>query len=374
MPFVWSIGTILGPIIGGTFADPSTTFPEHFSQTGLFGIYPYLLPNLICAGLLFASILAGYCLLHETLPSLQDSCSTAEEVYESEETPLMAAADASKAPQVDLRSETYGTIQEELDASHTAWPVKLEAYKQRTFTKRIMALLISLGIFSYHSMTFDHLLPIFLEDDQSTTMSLFAISSSPTFSTTSTGGLGLSMAKVGIIMSVNGVLALLVQGLIFPVCATRFGVHRLFILATMFQWLPYILMPCLTSLPSSLLYAGIYSVLGIRNILQIIEYPLLLILIKDAIPNKKVLGKVNGASASVAAACRTIAPPLAGWLYALGAQYEWGSLAWIGSAVVAGMGACQLYWVVRRREECDEEWRAGFKQDMSDSAISFGTH
>lgn len=52
MPFVWSIGTIIGPAIGGTFANPSVAFPWLFSPSGIFSMFPYLLPNLICAALL----------------------------------------------------------------------------------------------------------------------------------------------------------------------------------------------------------------------------------------------------------------------------------------------------------------------------------
>lgn len=71
MPFVWSVGTILGPSIGGYFAVPAENFPDAFAEHGLFGRYPYLLPNLICAGLMAISIVAGYFCLEETHPDMQ---------------------------------------------------------------------------------------------------------------------------------------------------------------------------------------------------------------------------------------------------------------------------------------------------------------
>ena len=68
MPFVWHIGTVIGPSIGGTFADPHESFPNLFPAGSLFERFPYLLPNVICAGLLLASVLMGFFLLEETHP------------------------------------------------------------------------------------------------------------------------------------------------------------------------------------------------------------------------------------------------------------------------------------------------------------------
>eukprot|EP00904_Undaria_pinnatifida_P000540 jgi/Undpi1/10487/HiC_scaffold_29.g12937.m1 len=47
----WSIGAVLGPGIGGLLADPAKHHPLIFSKIGVFGTHPYLLPNVIGAGL-----------------------------------------------------------------------------------------------------------------------------------------------------------------------------------------------------------------------------------------------------------------------------------------------------------------------------------
>ena len=111
MPFVWSIGTILGPSIGGFFAEPAANFPSMFPESGIFGRYPYLLPNLICAGLMLVSILAGYFFLIETHPDMQP-WSTPEDLQESNaETPLMPAQAGTTTAAVNLtQGESYGTL------------------------------------------------------------------------------------------------------------------------------------------------------------------------------------------------------------------------------------------------------------------------
>ncbi|KAG4435254.1 hypothetical protein IFR05_009250 [Cadophora sp. M221] len=358
MPFVWSIGTIIGPALGGTFADPAVGFPNTFSKDGLFGRFPYLLPNLLCSSLLLVSILAGYFLLEETHPDMQPRVNLPDSTYVSDETPLIATADAIKTPAVDLRAETYGTFEGSDDSKWRRATTKSRTTSPKIFTKRVIALIIALGIFTYHSMTYDHLLPIFLEDDRGE-LSISALSNThltnPFFIP---GGLGLTVQKVGVIMSINGIIALFVQAIIFPLAAEALGIHKLFIMVSILHPVSYLIMPYLIYLPDSWLMAGIYTCLTIRNLLSILAYPVLLILIKEATPSPCVLGKINGLAASAGAACRTVAPPVAGYLYTLGSRMDFTGLAWYGSAFVAIIGALQSFSVKRTKRDTDaEDWK-----------------
>ncbi|KAM0328113.1 hypothetical protein ACHAQA_005516 [Verticillium albo-atrum] len=362
MPFVWSIGTILGPFVGGTMADPHDTWPNTFPAGSLFHRYPYLLPNLICAALLLVSIVLGWFLLEETHPDMQplSNSNTPQNTFVSEETPLLVTSDAMKRPAVDLRDDTYGTVRGRSISFDAADWAGLDEKKEEPsydiFTKRIMTLVVALCIFTYHSMTYDHLMPIFFEDDRASSSSMSALFSAAASSVAGTpgissGGLGMSLRAVGLIMGVNGVIALFVQAVIFPLAAQKFGVYRLFIAVTVLHPIAYVLVPNLLLVPESMLYPAIYFCLAVRNVFSIILYPLLLILIKEAAPSPKALGKLNGMAASASAGCRMIAPPIAGWLYTYGSKIECSGLAWYGSAVVAVVGAIQCFAVPRERCE-----------------------
>ncbi|KAI9732524.1 MAG: hypothetical protein M1834_003859 [Cirrosporium novae-zelandiae] len=359
MPFVWSIGTIIGPVIGGTFVRPAVFFPGFFSPDGLFGRFPYLLPNLICAVMLLIAIVVGHFLLLETHPDLQPWSTRKDLETTGAEQALMATAGSTAHSGVDLRGASYGTFNSVDIHEEEQWNVNLDGTsrpasvssqeKGKVFTKQVVMLVLALGIFSYHSMTYDHLLPIFLQDERADDLSALTRKYPDLFHIP--GGLGLSTQTVGFIMSINGLIALFIQAIVFPFCAERLGVWHVFLMVTILHPIAYFIVPYLAYLPGDMLYTGIYACLTIRNFFSILAYPVLLILIKQASPSNHVLGAINGFAASAGAAARTIAPPVAGLLYGIGTNIDFTGLAWYGSGIIAIVGAIQLLWVKRDRHQ-----------------------
>jgi hypothetical protein len=227
-------------------------------------------------------------------------------------------------------------------------------------------LTIALGIFTYHSMTFDTLMPIFFQDARQDPASELS------------GGLGLSTQDVGIIMSVNGIIALFVQGVVFPYLASCLGVWRLAVLVTVGHPLAYFVMPFLIQVPTSSIHSAIYAALSLRNFFAILVYPLLLILIKEAAPSSH-LGKINGLAASAGGVARMLASPTSGYLYGVGSRIHFTPVAWWASALVASIGAVQIFLVDRMKnktatirsiaawaedESNDEDWKDDEADDV----------
>jgi MFS family permease len=63
----YSIGTILGPILGGALARPALQYPSLFSSTGMFAYFPFLLPCIASAFISLLSFLLGFFFLKETV-------------------------------------------------------------------------------------------------------------------------------------------------------------------------------------------------------------------------------------------------------------------------------------------------------------------
>jgi MFS family permease len=199
-------------------------------------------------------------------------------------------------------------------------------------------------------MTFDHLLPIFLQDKRADSMNSF--SSDPASASGLAGGLGIPIQNVGIIMSINGVIQLAIQAFVFPVLAESFGVWKLLLMVTFAHPIAYLIVPFLPLLHTNLLYPGLFACLAIRSLTSILAFPLLLIMIKEAAPDKSHLGKINGLAASTGAACRTVASPIAGLLYGLSIEIHFTPLAWWASALVASIGAMQVPFLNRAANHC----------------------
>lgn len=177
MPFVWSIGTIIGrktkirPLpppppmltitasIGGYFSEPAQNFPSVFSPTGLFARFPYLLPNLICASLLLLSIIMAYFLLDETHPDKQPRGFFEQYDAAVAETPLLPAQGATADSAANLTADSYGTFNSVEVERDEIWRVRSNgdwvesSVSDKVFTRPVIMFVVALGIFTYHSVS-----------------------------------------------------------------------------------------------------------------------------------------------------------------------------------------------------------------------------
>jgi hypothetical protein len=334
-----------------------------FNATGLFAKFPYLLPNLICSSLLVLSMVMAYFLLEETHPEKRPGNDTGPVDATTAHTPLLPALGATADAPADLTSESYGTfnpVEVQHDEmwrirSNGEWIEQLPC--EKVFTKPVIIFVVALSIFTYHSMTYDHLIPIFLQDRRADDIHAQDLSY-----TALGGGLGLTTQQVGLILSINGVIQLAVQAIVFPILADLFGVWRLLLMVTVAHPIAYIIVPFLQLLPPRLVYPGLFAALSVRNLTSILAFPLLLIMIKEAAPDKSHLGRINGLAASTGAACRSVASPVAGLLYGLSIEIRFTPLAWWASALVALIGALQVPFMNSAASKCHARVRTAFKE------------
>ncbi|KAI1807217.1 MFS general substrate transporter [Daldinia bambusicola] len=380
-PFVWTLGGILGSAMGGFLAQPATFYPSLFPADGLFGRYPYLLPNLVSVVVIVLAIAQGVLFLEETNPRLRPVAGKTgcqESVFEEsvdgngigerdggvngdviadERTPLYhrpkdsrssirsPSCAASDRPvfveeslpvpveqTFDLRRSSFGTVRSIKVLPST--PKQKEGYNGRAFNFTIIMVSIALVLVSYHQMAFNTLLPTHLLDKPAAAPGRLDL----------IGGLGYTVHDVGIYLSVNGILGLFIQGFIFPIFVDKVGVWKSFLLSIVFYPLAYVVMPFLSAFPASLVSPGIYLSMILQSFFGIIVIPCALILLKDATPSPLVLGKVNGLAMSACCLARTVSPPLVGIIYSAGGS----AAAWFSCSGVAVIGIIQLLWVPRK--------------------------
>ena len=382
--------------MGGYLAEPAKYYPSIFSADGLFGEYPYLLPNIVCVVAIVIAVVQGMIFLKETNPMMAerarlDSMETI--VGDDEQTPLIkshAHSNVAKVdspstvrrrpsmlledglpsatdPHFDLRRSSFGTMHSIKVQRPPTPPTPLQFQKpdlRTTFNFTVVMLIGSLILCSYHSMGYFNLLPIYLLDK-------------PSHPGTSTidlrGGLGYDIHAVGSFMAVNGLISVIVQGLIFPIFVSKVGVWKSFVTMVVLYPLTYPLMPLLTLLPfGPARAAGVYGIMVIQNLLNIIIPPCALILIKNATPSPLVLGTVNGACMSFLSLARTAAPPVQGIIYSTGGS----AASWFSLMGVTVVALVQLYWIPRERSTqiggLDVDPVGGFKardvEDISEDA------
>lgn len=374
-PFVWTLGGIIGSAMGGFLAQPARFYPSVFPADGLFGRYPYLLPNLVAVVVIALAILQGIFFLEETNEMLLevDDDHAVEDSDMDETTPLSGGASRhrQRAPRAsniserprfaedslplpveqnfDLRRSSFGTVHSirlpaDTQQQHSSSgllradgrpnpPSRAQSFKGKTFNFTVVMVTVALVIFSYHQMAFCTLLPTHLLDKPQQPRGVLDLA----------GGLGYTVHDVGVYLAVNGIIGLFIQGVIFPLFVDRMGVWRSFVVMIILYPVAYVLNPFLSAFPDWLVSPGIYTSMVLQSFFGIIVGPCALILLKNATPSPVVLGKVNGLAMAACCLARTVSPPLVGIIYAAGGS----AAAWFSCAGIAVVGIVQLLWVPR---------------------------
>ncbi|KAK6331377.1 hypothetical protein TWF730_004459 [Orbilia blumenaviensis] len=378
MPFIWSLGSIIGPTLGGMLAEPVSHYPEYFSKGGLFDRFPYFLPNLVCASICIVGALNGILFLDETHPGLIDKPDRGREVGfliqdalsriffwrstkkdedttgATETSPLLGPSTTLTPPRTPPSSSPTIAADSRPPSSAPSSTSQKQRVPVKTWTPQVLHNVFAYAIIAFHSITFDQLLSVFLQSPASSTR----LRSPLVF----TGGFGLDTQTMGVLFSYQGILSTLFQFLVFTPFVHFFGVLRTFRFVTITYPFIYLLTPYIAFLPhdnDGLLFTVIYIVLSFKTIYGCLIYPLNSILLTNAAPSLLVLGSINGAAGSVASCMRAIAPIASGWLYSKGVENGVMILSWWVVGLVAAIGGVQGLWITEDNVEVGKDEEAG---------------
>ena len=361
MPFVWCLGSIIGPAMGGALAMPCEAYPWLFPKGTIFDTYPFLLPNLVSVVILLFGITTGALFLEETHASkksrrdigLEIGDRVLEKVFGTQ---TVRNYDQSEAQQL---TQQPGLLHDQLETG-----VSEKIQKPVIFSKQVILIIVGYGILAYHSVSFDTLMPIFLSEPKS--------QSEPRLPFLFSGGFALSTKAIGFMMAVQGGYSMIAQLWLFPFIVRKIGTLWAFRTVMVIWPFLYFAVPYLVLLPEKLQTIGIYFALAAKMTFHTIAFPSNAILLANAAPSRSVLGTINGVAASTACLSRAFGPTLSGAVHAFGLKFGCNGLAWWAGGLVCAIGALESFCISEYEDEdqplCEPLLHATTTDDASEES------
>ncbi|KAI9452902.1 MFS general substrate transporter [Lactarius psammicola] len=320
-PVAWSLGWVVGPLIGGVLSRPQERWPQTFSHS-FWADYPYFLPCLVAATLTCLSIIIMGLYLEETMIS-------------------------RPSENVQLARVNSDTSQEEMDdipdldmiPNESDKPLPLRSVLTKpvvvTVTNYAMLALLDAAVMSYIPLVW----------------------STPV----EYGGLDLNPTSIGLWLSLYGVMDGVFQFVFFSHFINRFGLRRVFVFSIVSCAVIYAIFP----FESLAVGAGDGPNLAVRTliILQLsslcifdMGYGTMYMYTSSAAPNKRSLGAAYGLSQVATSIQYAVGPAAADSLFSFSLMHNvlGGNFAYVvlvGVACVALGVSTQLprnAWVHRK--------------------------
>ncbi|KAK0514687.1 hypothetical protein JMJ35_003304 [Cladonia borealis] len=313
MPFVWCLGSIVGPALGGALAQPCDNYPTVFPRGTIFDHYPFLLPNLVCAAVLAVGVLIGILFLEEThgqKKHRRDLGIVAGQWILSHIGHRQVPAFAEKPTYVNFKDYNILVEDEPPPGYRTTEgsPRLASSRAQSPSAPRHFK----------HHCVWDFGIPLNILRPASTSF---------------TGGFAFSTKKIGFMLSVQGVYSMLAQLFIFSVCRPPF-------------WHIEDVPLRGDDMATALSFGAItYHVLA---------FPSNAMLLTNSAPSLLVLGVINGVAASTASLARACGPTVTGILHSWGLGLGSSGLAWWASGMISLLGALESLWLEEVKGRMDE--------------------
>jgi MFS family permease len=219
----YAIGAIIGPFAGGALARPAERWPTVFSavrkcivfawftiglshslsschcQTGIFGIYPYLLPCVVAGAINLLGLVLGYFYLQETVNLPQDEATDG------------TSDDAEKQSQViNKNKHNLGFNSESfIEGLKKTTSLFMKAMKDH----EVLVTMVLYAILAFVWLSFDEVFAIWaLRPPEE-------------------GGVNFDEAQIGMAHAVSGVAMLFLQVFIYPPIDKKVGTLQVFNIA-----------------------------------------------------------------------------------------------------------------------------------------------
>ncbi|KAK9912313.1 hypothetical protein M0R45_036181 [Rubus argutus] len=269
----WGIGLIIGPALGGFFAQPAEKYPSIFSADSIFGRFPYFLPCL-CISLFALGITVACFWLPETLHSHNQNDRLHDDSFEALET----ASCASNANEIKQKPEG----QKHKESIIKNWP--------------LMSAIIVNCVFALHDMTYTEMFSLWAESPRKL------------------GGLSYSTEDVGEVLAISGVGLFLFQTTLYPYVEKMLGPIRIARIGGVLT------IPLLSSYPFIALLSG-FSLSVLLNFASLLKNVLAttivtgLFILQNRAVDQDQRGAANGIAMTGLSVFKTIGPAAGGVVF-----------------------------------------------------------
>ncbi|KAI6043088.1 major facilitator superfamily domain-containing protein [Pisolithus marmoratus] len=311
---MWPIGSVVGPLIGGTFSHAASKYPDLLGYA-IFEKYPYFFPCLGSAIIAFVGVLLGLVCLKETLPSKRKGNN---------------AKCTSSEPSLDTGPPIPGH--------------KTMSLKEVLACPAISSLVSSGFSLSFVYTSFDVVFVLFC------------------YSAVQSGGLAFSDSKIGWSLAIAGWLSSILQLFFMPYLLRKFECAKMYVFSMSVWPFVFFCFPFLNLIAYwgsaedgkvdakivVILWVGIAITLGLSKIGSL-AYSTSIILVKEHAPNPGALSQANGIVQFAMCSARSFAPFFVSSLFALSIDNKllWGYL-WIfvmvSISALSGISARRVLW------------------------------
>lgn len=339
LPLMFAIGTIIGPWLGGTLSTPVEQFPGLFGDSEFLKRYPFYLPCGVASIYILFSFTVGSLFLNETLESKVRKIEASKVRQDVEEHGRGDSDNDDEDEDEDERSRLVTADRLEESAEATPRP-GLRAL----LTPEIFKILSTQMILNLQNISFTSLLPLFC------------------FESVHDGGVSFSRSDIGHIMAFNGVLAIIIQSLVFPAVEKRFGGPLPVYRTGLVMYIPSFLM-----FPAAHLAAqywpdsrwptwAAFAVGIIFKALAGMSIVCATLLVNNSCPTRSSLGSLNGMSQSFGSLSRAIGPVMSTSLFAFSATHKgFGYLVWIVMVAISASAWLMSFRISTNRRPPPQE-------------------
>ncbi|KAF2665392.1 MFS general substrate transporter [Microthyrium microscopicum] len=352
MPIVYTIGGVIGPSLGGALANPMNRPPTDRTDGPFLWRFPYVLPNLVIAAFFLGGIAIGILFLEESLESKKDKRDWGIEL--GRKVVALFQNSVIRAKSVIRGGPLYAPLptSSEYDQSKKAEdiespieePIRTKEPRlsyRSVLTKNTVLYLMSYTLLATHTAGFEQIVSVLLHHPRNGGVA----SDKTVFPFQFNRGFGLDTSKVGLMFSIQGVVSITVQFLVFPPAAKRFGTLKLMRFILAFQPIFYIIIPY-TALIENLLLAEIafISLWTLRSGMVIMAFPCSMILLANSTTSLRVLGTVNGIATATNAVGRAFGPTMSGGLFTWGVHNDRIIAPFVFLAILSFINLLPLLW------------------------------